>query len=137
MPMTKPSKKLLFFTQEKVTRSKSIRQLAKLAAAEKKLDGKPTNFTDLQKLVEYDMHYQAISIKFIYASENVSSIFRKRTPQAKAVLTIRGLATEVKEAIANLKVARETNLMAENQESWSQENQDKLKLSSLFRIRIP
>ncbi len=31
-----------------------------------------TNFLlDLQKLVEYDMHYQAISNKFIYASENV------------------------------------------------------------------
>lgn len=97
----------LLLLQEKVTQEQIDTALAKLAAAEKKLDGKPTNFTDLQKLVEYDMHYQAISNKFIYASENVKAAYLEAYAQAKAVLDDPGASqTEVKEAIANLKVAR-------------------------------
>ena len=97
----------LLLLQEKVTQEQIDTALAKLAAAEKKLDGKPTNFTDLQKLVEYDTHYQAISNKFIYASENIKAAYLEAYAQAKAVLDDLGASqAEVKEAIANLKVAR-------------------------------
>jgi len=53
------------------------------------------------------MHYQAISNKFIYASENVKAAYLEAYAQAKAVLDDPGASqAEVKEAIANLKVAR-------------------------------
>ena len=53
------------------------------------------------------MHYQAISNKFIYASENVKAAYLEAYAQAKVVLEDPGASqAEVKEAIANLKVAR-------------------------------
>ncbi len=76
------------------------------------------------------MHYQAISNKFIYASENVKAAYLEAYAQAEAVLTIQASQTEVKEAIANLKVARET--YGRKPRVVKPRNQDKHKYFKLF-----
>ena len=81
--------------------------LAQLTTAEKKLDGKATNFTNLKKLVDDEVHYQAISNKFIYATDAVKAAYLEAYAQAKEVLTNPGASQEdVKEAIANLRAAK-------------------------------
>ena len=60
--------------------------LVKLATAEQRLDGKPTNFTELKKLVTFEWHYQAISDKFIYASDDVKAAYLEAYALAKEVL---------------------------------------------------
>ncbi len=49
---------------------------------------------DLQKLVEYDMHYQAISNKFIYASRVLSSMLETAL-KLKAVLDDQGAVNKL------------------------------------------
>ena len=97
----------LLLVQDKVTQEQIDTALAQLTTAEKKLDGKATNFTNLKKLVDDEVHYQAISNKFIYATDAVKAAYLEAYEQAKAVLANPGASQEdVKEAIANLRAAK-------------------------------
>lgn len=97
----------LLLLQEKVTQEQIDTALAKLATAEQRLDGKPTNFTELKKLVTFEWHYQAISDKFIYASDDVKAAYLEAYALAKEVLADPGASqVDVRDAIANLKIAK-------------------------------
>ena len=97
----------LLLVQDKVTQEQIDTALAQLTTAEKKLDGKATNFTNLKKLVDDEVHYQAISNKFIYATDAVKSAYLEAYAQAKEILANPGASQEdVKEAIANLRAAK-------------------------------
>ncbi|WP_128834236.1 S8 family serine peptidase [Streptococcus sp. DD11] len=97
----------LLLVQDKVTQAQIDAALAQLTAAEQKLDGKATNFASLKKLVDDEGHYQAISNKFIYASDQIKAAYLDAYAQAKAVLANPGASQEeVKEAIAQLKAAK-------------------------------
>ena len=97
----------LLLVQDKVTQEQIDTALAQLTTAEKKLDGKATNFTNLKKLVDDEVHYQAISNKFIYATDTVKAAYLEAYAQAKEVLANPGASQEdVKAAIANLREAK-------------------------------
>lgn len=97
----------LLLVQDKVTQEQIDTALAQLTTAEKKLDGKATNFTNLKKLVDDEVHYQAVSNKFIYATDTVKAAYLEAYAQAKEVLANPGASQEdVKEAIANLRAAK-------------------------------
>lgn len=97
----------LLLAQERVTQEQIDTVLAKLKAAEQRLNGKATNFSSLQKLVDREVEFQASNYRFIYASDDVKAAYLTAFEHAQAVLENPGASREeVKAATANLRKAK-------------------------------
>lgn len=97
----------LLVIHENSTQEQIDKVLAQFKAAESKLNGKDTDFSSLKKLIDTETVYQTKNNKFIYASDDVKSLYLSAFEEAKAVLSDPGASqTDVKTAIANLKEAK-------------------------------
>ncbi|MDO4667719.1 MAG: S8 family serine peptidase [Streptococcus sp.] len=97
----------LLVIHENSTQEQIDKALAQFKAAEAKLNGKDTDFSSLKKLIDTETVYQTKNNKFIYASDDVKSLYLSAFEEAKAVLSDPGASqTDVKTAIANLKEAK-------------------------------
>ena len=97
----------LLLAQERVTQEQIDTVLAQLKAAEQRLNGKDTNFSSLQKLVDREVEFQASNYRFIYASDDVKAAYLTAFEEVQAVLANPGASREeVKAATANLREAK-------------------------------
>ncbi|MGT2797314.1 S8 family serine peptidase [Streptococcus intermedius] len=97
----------LLAIQDSITQEQIDTVLAQLTAAYQKLNGRETDFSHLQNTIAREIHFQALSNKFIYATDDVKAAYLAAFEQAKAVLANPGASqADVREAIANLRAAK-------------------------------
>lgn len=97
----------LLALKEDLTQEQIDNAVADLTAAEGKLDGKETDFTALNNLLDAEVKFMESSNRFIYAADDVKDAYLQAIDQAIEVLSDPGSSqAEVKEAIANVKAAK-------------------------------
>ncbi|KXT77678.1 S8 family serine peptidase [Streptococcus sp. DD13] len=97
----------LLLTADQVTQNQVDQVLTQLDQASKALDGKATNFSSLEKLIQKEAKEQEKNEKFLYASAKVKEAYLIAFQKAQAVLKNPGASQEdVKEAVNELKAAK-------------------------------
>ena len=97
----------LLLVREGVTQEQIDQALANFQGAEQRLNGKATDFSSLQKLINAEIQFQAKNARFIYATDKEKVSYLQAFIRAQAVLANPAASQqEVKAALAEVKAAK-------------------------------
>ena len=97
----------LLLVREGVTQEQIDQAIANFQGAEQRLNGKATDFSSLQKLINAEIQFQAKNARFIYATDKEKVSYLQAFIRAQAVLANPAASQqEVKAALAEVKAAK-------------------------------